>query len=530
MCFILASLTSGVGAPAPQGASLEARIIPLPVQIEMRRGRFRPERAVRVGVSSRFSGIGERILAALPSLGVRRTEVLRGKRDQPGGREIVFQYEPKLRDPLGPEGYEMVVSSEGVIVLAAEPAGAFYAAMSLQQLLAHGPEIPAMRVVDRPRFAWRGMMLDCCRHFFPKEFVKRFIDWLALHKLNRFHWHLTEDQGWRIEIKKYPRLTEVGSIRKQSMIGPYADNRFDGKPYGGYYTQDDIREVVEYAKKRFVTVMPEIEMPGHALASLAAYPENSCTGGPFDVGVKWGVYEDIYCAGREHTFTFLQDVLSEVLELFPSEYIHIGGDEAPKTRWKACAKCQRRIKAEGLADEHELQSYFVSRIGRWLAERGRRLVGWDEILEGGLPQGATVMSWRGEAGGIAAAKAGHDVIMAPTTYTYFDYYQSKDTTNEPIAIGGFLPLETVYRYDPIPAALTPDEAKHVLGAQAQIWTEYIPTTQQVAYMAFPRMCAISEVLWTPIERKSYEGFLARLQPHLEVLARQGVNFRPLEKP
>lgn len=530
MCLILASLTSLGGAADLVSQPSAPSVIPLPAQVEMRRGAFRPERGVRVIVSRAFAATSGQIGAALKSLAPRRAETLRHAMQAPAGGAIAFQHEPDLIKVVGAEGYEMTIGTDGVLVRAPEPAGAFYAAKTLEQLLWHQRELPAMHIVDRPRFAWRGMMLDCCRHFFPIAFVKRFIDWLALHKFNRFHWHLTEDQGWRIEIKKYPRLTQVGAVRKQSMVGRYSDNRFDGKPYGGYYTQDEIRDVVAYAKARFITVMPEIEMPGHALASLAAHPENSCTGGPFEVGVKWGVYEDIYCAGQERTFEFLQDVLTEVLDLFPSEYVHIGGDEAPKTRWKACAKCQRRIKAEGLADEHELQSYFVGRIGKWLAERGRRLVGWDEILEGGLPAGATVMSWRGENGGIAAARAGHDVIMAPTTYTYFDYYQSKNTDSEPIAIGGFLPLQTVYGYDPIPAVLTPEQAPRVLGAQAQIWTEYIPTTSQVEYMAFPRMCALSEVLWTPVERKSYEGFLQRLEPHLATLGKQGVNFRPLDKP
>jgi hexosaminidase len=346
-----------------------------------------------------------------------------------------------------------------------------------------------------------------------------------LHKMNRFHWHLTEDQGWRIEIKKYPRLTEVSAFRDETIIG-HGRNRpqqYDGQRYGGFYTQEQIKEIIDYAEKRFVTIIPEIEMPGHALAALAAYPELSCTGGPFKVGTKWGVFDDVYCAGNEQVFTFLEDVLTEVVELFPGEYIHIGGDECPKTRWKKCAKCQDRIQQEGLQDEHELQSYFIRRIEKFLLSKGKRLIGWDEILEGGLAPQATVMSWRGVDGGIAAAKQSHDVIMTPNSHLYFDYYQA-DPVSEPLAIGGYTTLKKVYSYEPTPAELTPDEQKYILGAQANIWTEYIKTPEYVEYMAVPRMCALAEVAWTAKEKKNWHDFQRRLQTHMKRLDALNVNF------
>jgi hexosaminidase len=359
------------------------------------------------------------------------------------------------------------------------------------------------------------MHLDVGRHFFPAAFVKKYIDLLAAYKMNVFHWHLTEDQGWRIEIKKYPRLTAVGSQRRESMG--------DCTPHGGFYTQEEIRDIVAYARDRFVTIVPEIEMPGHALAALASYPELSCSGGPFQVGTAWGVMNDVYCAGNEKTFAFLEDVIGEVTELFPGPFFHAGGDECPKIRWQNCAKCQARIKAEGLKDEHELQSYFLKRIGKILNAKGKRMVGWDEILEGGLAPNATVMSWRGTEGGIAAAKSGHDVVMTPTSHCYFDYYQG--TAGEPAANGGFLPLEQVYGFEPVPDALDGTEASHVLGAQGNVWTEWMPTTSQVEYMVLPRMLAMSEVLWSSRRIREYAGFLRRLGAHYDRFAFQHLNFR-----
>jgi hexosaminidase len=368
------------------------------------------------------------------------------------------------------------------------------------------------------------MHLDVARHVFPVRFIERYIDLLARYKLNVFHWHLTDDQGWRIEIKKYPRLTEVGAWRRETVaeknLEPYIG---DGIPYGGFYTQAQVREIVEYARRRHVTVIPEIELPGHAQAALAAYPELACTPGPFEVRTTWGVDEDVYCP-TERTFAFLEDVLTEVLALFPSPYIHIGGDEVPKTRWEESAEAQGVMRREGLKDEHELQSWFIRRIERFLTARGRRLIGWDEILEGGLAPQATVMSWRGTAGGVAAAQQGHDAVMTPGSHLYFDYYQG-DPAFEPLAIGGLTPLEKVYAYEPIPDTLTPAEAGHILGAQANVWTEYLKTPAQVEYMALPRMLALAEVVWSPREARDWAGFARRLPPELAALDRLGVNYR-----
>ena len=435
-----------------------------------------------------------------------------------------------------PEGYRLVVADESVVLEADTPAGLFYGLQTLRQLLRArirkevsriGVErgtIPAVRIEDAPRFTYRGMHLDVGRHFFPVEFIKRYIDLLATYKMNTFHWHLTEDQGWRIEIEQYPRLTEVGAFREETILernfDPYVG---DGVPYGGFYTQDEIRDVVSHAAKRHVTVIPEIELPGHSVAALAAYPELGCTEGPFAVATIWGVHEDIYCPSEE-TFTFLENVLTEVMELFPSEYIHIGGDEAPKIRWEESSRAQEVIRSEGLADEHELQSYFIRRIEAFLASHGRRLIGWDEILEGGLAPEATVMSWRGIAGGIEAAKQGHDVIMTPTSHAYFDYYQG-DPEYEPLAIGGHLTLETVYSFEPIPEELSEDEAKYVLGGQGNVWSEYMKTSDYVEYMVFPRMLAMAEVVWSPRKSRDWESFIRRVDAEIHWLDHLGVNYR-----
>jgi hexosaminidase len=419
------------------------------------------------------------------------------------------------------EGYKLSVQ-KGLINLEAQTAqGIFYGMQTLRQLLPYQIErpylsnvdwtIPCVEIEDAPRFVHRGLMLDAGRHFQPKEFVMKFIDMLAYHKMNTLHWHLTEDQGWRIEIKQYPKLTEVGAYRNRTLEGRYTSpekRKWDNTRYGGFYTQKEIKEVVDYAQKRFVTVIPEIELPGHAVAALTSYPELSCTGGPFEVEGLWGVFNDIYCP-KEKTFQFLENVLSEVAALFPSPYIHIGGDEAPKLRWKNCAHCQALIKKEGLKDEHELQSYFVTRIEKFVESKGKRIIGWDEILEGGLAPNATVMSWRGEEGGIDAARQRHDVIMSPTSYAYLDYYQA-DPKTQPWAIGGFVPLWKTYSYNPTPSVLTPEEAKHILGFQGNIWTEYISTTSHLEYMAFPRGAAVAEVGWSPNEKKNYPDFKARV--------------------
>ena len=434
---------------------------------------------------------------------------------------------------LGDEGYRLVVTPAGVRIRAAKPAGAFYAVQTLRQLLpnqifrqARVPgviwSIPAVTIEDSPRFAWRGAHLDVSRHFMPKEFVKKYIDLLALHKLNRFHWHLTDDQGWRIEILKYPRLTQVGAWRTQTIVGQpdRSDTTkfvFDGRPHGGFYTQDDVREIVAYAQARFVTVVPEIEMPGHSQAAIAAYPELGNTGVAIPVWTRWGVSQNIL-KPEGPTILFYQDVLTEVMGLFPSRWIHIGGDEADKAQWIA-------LRGLSLEEAQAKQSWFIHQMDAFLTSHGRTLVGWDEILEGGLSPNAVVMSWRGIDGGVAAAQADHDVVMTPGSHTYFDHYETLDTAHEPLAIGGYLPLDTVYSYDPVPAALTAAQARHVLGAQGQIWTEYVPDPKQAEYMVFPRLCALAEVVWTPPDRKNFADFTARLGTHLGRLAILDVNYR-----
>ena len=423
-----------------------------------------------------------------------------------------------LRETGGnPEGYRIDVTAEGVTVTAPTPAGVFYGIQTLRKAVGVTEgrcALPAATIADEPRFAYRGMHLDVSRHFFTVDEVKRYIDMLALHNINRFHWHLTDDQGWRIEIRKYPRLTEVGSRRKQTVIG-HNSGKYDGKPYGGFYTQEEARDIVAYAAERYITVIPEIDLPGHMQAALAAYPELGCTGGPYDVWMQWGISDDVLCAGNDATIAFIKDVLAEVMEIFPSEYIHVGGDECPKVRWESCPKCQARIRALGLRSdgkhtkEQRLQSYVIHEAADFLAAHGRRMIGWDEILEGGLAPGATVMSWRGEGGGIEAARLHHDVIMTPNTYHYFDYYQAKDISAEPEAIGGYLPIERVYSYEPVPRSLTPEEQRHIVGVQANLWTEYIPDFAQVQYMVLPRMAALCETQWCQPDRKVYDRFLRR---------------------
>lgn len=424
--------------------------------------------------------------------------------------------------------YTMKVSSVAVSVTGDTHSGTFYGIQTLIQLLPVDPSaaliIPAMSIEDYPRFGYRGLHLDAGRHFFPVSFVKKYIDYIALHKMNYFHWHLTEDQGWRIEIRKYPKLTEIGSCRNGTIIGHHPGTGNDSTPNCGYYTQDQIRDIVQYAADRYVTIIPEIEMPGHSSAAIAAYPQLSCfpeestkiargvqwsgdsTGK--QVQQSWGVYQDVYCPS-EYTFSFLENVLDEVMQLFPSKYIHIGGDECPKDNWKRSAFCQNLIKEKSLKNEEGLQSYFIQRMEKYLNSKGRQIIGWDEILEGGLAPGATVMSWRGEKGGIEAAKQNHDVIMTPGGYVYFDHAQLKN--EDSLTIGGFLPLDQVYRYEPIPPALTADQAKHIWGAQANVWSEYMSNTRKVEYMLFPRLSALSEVLWSPKEQRNWPDFQKRLQ-------------------
>lgn len=437
---------------------------------------------------------------------------------------------------LGPEGYHLTVEPERIAIRAAGPAGLFYGAQTLRQLLPlaafageaqpNGVAVPAVEIEDTPRFPWRGLMLDVARHFMPKDDVLRLLDVMALHKLNTFHFHLTDDQGWRIEVKKYPRLTEVGAWRKETMAGHYTDRAgYDGTPHGGFYTQDELREIVAYAAARSITVVPEVEIPGHAQAAIAAYPEFGVTGEAPEVQTGWGIFPYLY-SPDEKSMQFLKDVLVEVMEIFPSPYIHVGGDEAIKDQWRASPTVQAQIAELGLAGEEELQSWFLAQIGAFLAEHGRRMVGWDEIVEGGVPGDATVMSWRGIDGGLIAARQGYDVIMSPRTSVYLDYYQSHDPS-EPVAIGGYVPLEKVYSFDPVPEELSADEAARVVGSQAMLWREYIPTTEHAHLMLFPRLCALAEVVWTAPEKKDYADFLRRLAVHEQRLAALGIRGRPV---
>lgn len=432
-----------------------------------------------------------------------------------------------------PEAYQLKVDASQVVISSPSEAGVFYGIQTLRKAVdvaeSSNVELPAVEIKDQPRFGYRGMMLDVGRHFFSMDEIKTYIDMMALHNINRFHWHLSEDQGWRIEIKKYPKLTEIGSMRKETVIG-HNSGKYDGKPYGGFYTQEQAKEIVAYAAERYITVIPEIDLPGHMQAALAAYPELGCTGGPYEVWTQWGVSDNVLCAGNDQTIQFIKDVLAEIVEIFPSEYIHVGGDECPKVKWSTCPKCQARIKALGLKSdnkhtkEERLQSYVIHEAEEFLNSKGRKMIGWDETLEGGLAPNATVMSWRGEAGGIEAAKQHHDVVMTPNTYLYFDYYQSKDTETEPMAIGGYLPMELVYSYEPMPKSLSPEEQKYIVGVQANLWTEYIPDFKQVQYMVLPRMAALSESQWCAPEKKNYEAFLQRVSRLVNIYAKNGWNY------
>jgi len=440
-------------------------------------------------------------------------------------------------EDLGEEGYHLLVQNNIVRLQANKAAGLFYGIQTIFQLLpvdifSHQKVnniewlIPCVEITDKPRFSWRGMHLDVSRHFFPPEFIKKYIDIIALHKMNIFHWHLTDDNGWRIEINKYPGLTDISAWRvdREDKHWKEREPQKEGEKatYGGFYTQEEIREIVEYAGSKYVRILPEIEMPGHTSEVFAAYPEYSCTGKIFTVrpGSYWPNSE-IFCAGNDSVFVFLEGILSEVINLFPFEYIHIGGDEADKTRWKACPKCQSRIKKENLKDEDELQSYFIKRIEKYLTSRNKKLIGWDEILEGGLSSDATVMSWRGLDGGIAAAKLGHDVIMCPGTHCYLDHYQA-DPESQPLAIGGYTNLKKVYSFNPIPKSLNKDEEANVLGGQANVWTEYIPDPEHAEYMALPRMTALAEVLWTPENKRNWRNFRKRLRIQYERFDRLGI--------
>ncbi|PRP95850.1 Beta-hexosaminidase [Enhygromyxa salina] len=512
-------------APAPASAAISVSnaVLPLPAQLEPGEGLVRLAEPVGIHVT------GDPAEALSPAL----TAWIEERREEgdmifaPAGSDeaaISIEIDPALTNP---ESYELQSADGQVHVRAASPAGAFYALQTLRQLVHDAGDevvVPELEISDAPRFSYRGLHLDAARHFYGVEQVERYIDLMSRFKFNTFHWHLTDDQGWRVPIDSYPRLIEVGSCRAQTVVGDQLDPYVgDGTPYCGHYTKDEIREVVRYAAERFVTVIPEIELPGHATAALAAYPELACSEGPFEVGTTWGVFTDIYCP-KESTFEFLEAVLAEVVELFPSRYIHIGGDEAPKLRWQESEVAQELIQREGLADEDELQSYFIHRIESFLRSHDRNIIGWDEILEGGLAPEATVMSWRGTAGGIEAARMGHDVIMTPVSHVYFDYYQGPPS-QEPLAIGGYIPLAQVYAFEPVPSELSREEAGHILGAQANLWTEYISTWDHAEYMAYPRALALSEVVWSPAEARDWSDFLTRLPAALVHLDHLDVNYR-----
>jgi hexosaminidase len=508
--------------------SAQPNIIPKPSQILLAKGEWTVKAKTKIGApeDAKWSHVANMLASQLSKATGMDIKTAKGKGD------ITLAVSSDAS--LGEEGYRLLSTPKGVTIQAQTAKGAFYGVQTLLQMLpaeAFSPvavpgvkwTVPLATIKDVPRYGYRGLMLDACRHFMPIEFVKKYIDLIALHKQNQFHWHLTDDQGWRIEIKKYPELTTIGSKRSETMKGHYTEAKYDGKPYGGFYTQEQIKDVLKYAEDRFVNVIPEIEMPGHALAALAAYPQlGNNPDKIYKTGTKWGVYDDVFMP-REETLQFLENVLSEVIELFPSKYIHIGGDECPKTQWEESRFAQDLIKKENLKDEHGLQSYVIKRIDKFITAKGRRMIGWDEILEGGLSPNATVMSWRGIEGGITAAKENHDVVMTPTTHVYFDYYQA-DAKTQPLAIGGFVEIKKTYSFDPTPDVLNAEQAKHILGVQGNVWTEYMPTTEYVEYMVFPRGIAVAEVGWTTKENKNFEDFTKRLEAHKKRLDYLGVNY------
>lgn len=523
IAVLMVFITFLYNCDSPNPEKTKPQIIPMPAQMESTKGEFVLDQSVGMSFDSNF-----KISATFLKEFIEKGSAIQLRQNN----KISFIQDDTISND---EGYQLTITPKQIEIRAKTDQGAFYAVQSLRQLLPVDLEngtfymenitIPSVAITDSPQFKHRGMHLDVGRHFFSVDFIKKYIDALAMLKMNTFHWHLTEDQGWRIEIKKYPKLQEVAAFREQTLIGSYnADpQQFDGKRYGGFYTQEEIKDVVAYAQNRHVTIIPEIEMPGHAQAAISAYPELGCTGEQIKVAETWGVFDHIFCS-KDETFEFLENVLDEVLELFPSKYIHIGGDEAPKTHWENCPNCQQRIKEEGLKDEHELQNYFITRIEKYLNGKGRQIIGWDEILEGGLAPNATVMSWRGTQGAIEAAKQHHNVIMTPTSHCYFDYKQS-DNEDEPLAnSGGFLPLEKVYSFNPIPEELTEEESQYVLGAQGNVWTEYIPNEKQVEYMVFPRILAMSEVLWTPTNNKNYADFIARVEHFHQRLDALEINY------
>jgi len=522
------------GASAVFAAEKPA-IVPRPAQMQVLDGSFKVTAATPVLYTDKQAMATAEYLATVlaPATGFK----LAASQATASSQNSILLTTANADRSLGEEGYELDVSANGIVVKAPSAAGLFYGCQTLRQLLPpailadtlqSGIEwnVPAVKIRDMPRYAWRGMMLDPARHFLPVASVKTFIDYMTLHKLNTLHWHLTDDQGWRIEIREYPALTTLGSVRSES---PKRGNRNagDGQPYGPFfYTEAQILDVVAYAATRHITIVPEIEMPGHGLAALTAYPDLSCTGGPFKLRTRWGVEDDVYCAGNDKTLEFNKTVLSRVMTLFPGKFIHIGGDECPKVRWNKCPKCQARIKANGLKDSTGLQSWFVRQIDQFVISKGRRIIGWDEILEGGLEPSAAVMGWRGVKGGIEAANAGHDVVMASTSHCYFDYGQSKQP-GEQETIGGLLTLAKAYSFEPTPAALAPEKKKHILGVQCNLWSEYFFEPKNVEFGAFPRACALSEVAWTPAEQRNFDDFWNRMATHGKRLDALQINWRRL---
>jgi hexosaminidase len=502
-------------------------IVPVPVNIKEGKGSFNVNsKTLIVAIKADEKKTAAELNKYLVAMGASALKIVSTKANKDA---IEVSIKP---DKFKTEGYRIAVDANRVFITGNDKAGLFYGLQTFFQLLPvpdkatglkkYPLSVPSLSITDYPRFPYRGMHFDVARHFSSVESVKKYIDYLAMYKFNTFHWHLTDDQGWRIEIKKYPLLTQIGSCREQTLVGPYGTNKYDGKKYCGFYTQEEIKEVIRYATERHINIIPEIEMPGHALAALASYSYLGCTKGPYKAAETWGVFDDVFCAGNDSTFTFLQNVLDEVMALFPSGLIHIGGDESPKTRWKTCADCQKRIAAQQLKDEHELQSYFITRIEKYINSKGRNIIGWDEILEGGLAPNATVMSWRGEEGGITAAQQHHNVVMTPGNYLYFDHSQSNN--EDSVTFGGYNSLEKVYSYEPVPAVLSAEEGKYILGAQANLWTEYITNSKKVEYQLFPRIAALSEVLWSPKEKRNREDFERRLPVVFDRLDQQKINY------
>ncbi len=509
-------------------------IIPQPEHMDVRQGTFRLCRGTQIQVEAFCKPEGELLAERLrASTGYQIPVVETGA----GVTSTIKLTAEGARTKLGAEGYELEVSTSEVFIRATNSAGVYYGTQSLLELLpssifSQQPRrieawtVPCARIVDRPRFGWRAFMLDSSRHFFSKLEVEQLLEAMALHKLNTFHWHLTDDQGWRIEIKKYPRLTQVGAWRQRIgfNLDPKASTAYgpDGR-YGGYYTQDDIREIVAYAQRRHITIVPEIDLPGHSSAALAAYPQFSCSGGPYTTDMAKAIYPGVYCAGKEEMFQFLQDILTEVMELFPGKFIHIGGDEVCKQNWRDCPRCQALMVREGLKSMHELQGYFVKRIEKFVDTNGKRVIGWSEIRADDLAQDTAVMDWIG--GGLEAARSGHDVVMSPEPYCYLDFYQSMNRSEEPAAAGAFLPLEKVYSFEPVPTELEPNRRAHILGAQGNLWTEYIPSLGQAEYMAFPRLSALAEVVWSPRQSRNLDDFKRRLAVQEQRLDQLGIHYR-----